>query len=83
MMRIKHNLIKSLTHAMNRKMGLLLKHLGKHKIGEYDDEHIRKHIRSPHTRGSSPYGGSHPSYEFTNGLYNNLGKMNLGSNSIA
>ena len=36
-----------------------------------------------HTKGSSPYGGSHQFDEFTNGLYDNLGKMNLGSNSIA
>ena len=57
-------------------MDLLLKHLGKHEISEYVDETVRTHVRSPNTRGSSPY-------EFTNGLHDNLGKMNLGSNSIA
>ena len=59
------------THAINQKMDLLLKHLGKHEIGEYVDETVRTHIR-----GSSPS-------EFTNVLHNNLGNMNLGSNSIA
>ena len=57
-------------------MDLLLKHLGKHEIGEYVDETVRTQVRSPHIRGASPY-------EFTNGLHDNLGKMNLGSNSIA
>ena len=62
-------------------MDLLLKHMGKHEIGEYVDETIRTHVRSPHVR--SPHvRGSSPS-EFTNGLHDNLGKMNLGSNSIA
>ena len=56
-------------------MDLLLKHLGKHEIGEYVDEIVRTHVRSPHIRGSSPF-------EFSNGLHNNLDKMNLGSNSI-
>ena len=64
-------------------MDLLLKHLGRHEIGEYVDEPVRKHVGSPHTRGSSPFGGSHQSNEFTNGLHDNLGKMNWGSNSIA
>ena len=41
-------------HTMNRKIDLLLKHLGKHEICEYVDEPIRKHVRSPHTGGSSP-----------------------------
>ena len=71
------------THAMNRKMNLLLKHLGKYDIGEYVDETVRKHVGSTHTRGSSPLRGSHQFDEFTNGLHDNLGKMNLGSNSIA
>ena len=71
------------THAMNRKIDLLLKHLGKREIGEYVDETIRKHVGSTHTRGSSPSVGSHQYDEFTNGLHDNLGKMNLGSNSIA
>ena len=64
-------------------MDLLLKHLGKHKIGEYVDETIRTHIGSPHIRGSSPFGDSHQSNELTNGLHDNLGKMNFGSNSVA
>ena len=64
------------THAINQKMDLLLKHLGKYEIGEYVDETVRTHVRSPHIRGSSPF-------EFTNGLHDNLSKMNLGSNSIA
>ena len=38
---------------------------------------------SPHTRGLSPFGGSQESDEFTNGLHDNIGKMNLGSHSIA
>ena len=71
------------THAMNRKMDLLLKHLGKHEIGEYVDESVRKHIGSTHTEVSSSSGGSHQYDEFTNGLHDNLGKMNLGSNSVA
>ena len=29
------------THAINQKMDLLLKHFGKHKIGEYVDEIVR------------------------------------------
>ena len=64
-------------------MDLILKHLGKHEICEYVDETARKHIGSTHTRGSSPFGGSHQYDEFTNDLHDNLGKMNLGSNSIA
>ena len=68
---------------MNRKMDLLLKHLGKHEIGEYVDENFRKHIGSTHAWGSSSSRGSHQYDEFTNGLHDNLGKMNLGSNSIA
>ena len=71
------------THAMNRKMDLLLKRLGKHEICEYVNEPVRKHVESPHTEGSSPPGGSHQSDEFTNGLHDNLGKMNLGRNLIA
>ena len=67
------------TQAMNRKMDFLLKHLGKHEIGEY----VRKHVGLTHARSSSPSGGSHQSDEFTNGLHDDLGKMNLGSNSIA
>ena len=63
-------------------MDLLLKHLGKHEISEYVDETVITHIGSPHTRGLSPSRGSHQSDEFTNGLHDNLGKMNLGSNSI-
>ena len=70
------------TYAINRKMDLFLKHLGKHKIGEYVDETVRKHCGLTHTRGLSPSGDSHQSNEFTNGLHDNLGKMNLGSNSI-
>ena len=57
-------------------MDFLLKHLGNHEIVEYVDETIRTHVGSPHIRGSSPS-------EFTNGLYDSLGKINLGSNSIA
>ena len=57
-------------------MDLILKHLGKHEISEYVDENFRTHVRSLHIRGSSPF-------EFTNGLHDNLGKMNLDSNSIA
>ena len=68
--------IKQQTHAINQKMDLLLKHSGKHEIGEYVDKTIRAHIGSPHVRGSSPS-------EFTNGLHDNLGNMNLGSNSFA
>ena len=49
-------------------MYFLLKHLGKHEIGEYVDEIVRTHVGSPHIRGSSPY-------EFTNGLYNNLDNL--------
>ena len=64
------------THAINQKMDLLLKHFGKHEIGAYVDEIVRTHVGSPHVRGSSPS-------EFTNDLHDNLGKMNLGSNSIA
>ena len=55
---------------MNQKMDLLLKHLGKHEIGEYVDETVRKHVGSTHV------GGSHQSDEFPNGLHDNLGKMN-------
>ena len=58
-------------------MDLLLQHLDKHEIGEYVDEYVRKHVGSPHI------GGSPQSNEFTNGLHNNPGKMNFGSNSIA
>ena len=64
-------------------MDLLLKHLGKHEIGKYVDETVRKHVGSPHTGGLSPSEDSHQSDEFANGLHDNLGKMNLGSNSIA
>ena len=64
-------------------MDLLLKHLGKHEIGEYVNETVRKHIGSPHTGGLSPFEGSHQYDEFVNGLHDNLGKINLGSNSIA
>ena len=64
-------------------MDFLLKHLGKHEIDEYVDETVRKHIGSTHAWGSSTFGGSHQSDEFTNGLHDNLGKMNLGSNSMA
>ena len=38
------------THAINQNMDLLLKHLGKHEIGEYVDENVRKHVGSTHTR---------------------------------
>ena len=64
-------------------MDLLLKHLGKHEIGKYVDEIVRKHVGSPHTRGLSPSEGSHQYDEFENGLHDNLGQMNLGSNFIA
>ena len=67
------------THVMNQKMDLLLKHLGKHEIGEYVDETVRKQVWSTHTGGSSPSGGSHQYDEFLNCLHDNLGKMNLGS----
>ena len=66
-----------------KKMDLLLKHLGKHEIGDYVDETVRKHVGSPHTGVLSPSGGSHQSDEFINGFNENLGKMNLGSHSIA
>ena len=36
-----------------------------------------------HSGGLSPYGGSHQYDEFTNSLHDNLGKMNLGSHSVA
>ena len=64
-------------------MDLLLKHLGKHEIDEYVDETVRKHIGLTHAGGSSHSGGSPQSDELTNGLHDNLSKMNLGSNSIA
>ena len=57
-------------------MNLLLKHLGKHEICEYVDKIVITHVGSPNIRGSGPS-------EFTNGLHENLGKMNLCSNSIA
>ena len=41
--------LKQQTHALNRKMDLLLKHLDKHEIGEIVDETIRKHVESSHT----------------------------------
>ena len=47
------------TYAINQKMDLLLKYLGKHEIGEYVDETVKTHVGSPHTRGLSPFGGSH------------------------
>ena len=47
------------THAINKKMDLLLKHLGKHEIGEYVNETIRKHAGSPHIGGLSHSEGSH------------------------
>ena len=46
--------IEQQTHAINQKMDLLLKHLGKHEIGENVDETVRKHVGSPHTGGLSP-----------------------------
>ena len=64
-------------------MDLLLKHLDKHEIGEYVDGTIRKHVESTHTGGSSHSGGSSQYDELTNGLHDNMGKMNLGSNLIA
>ena len=66
------------THAINKKMDLLLKHLGKHEISDYVDETVRKHVGSPHTRGLSPSRGSHQYDAFVNGLHENLGQMNLG-----
>ena len=39
------------THAINQKMDLLLKHLGKHEIGEYVDETVRTGVGSPHIKG--------------------------------
>ena len=57
------------THTINKKMNLLLKHLGKHEIGEYVDETIRTYVGSPRIRGSSLSGGSHQSNELTNGLH--------------
>ena len=74
---------KQQTHAINRKMNLLLKHLGKHEIIEYVDETVRKLVGLTHTGGSSPSRGSHQYDEFPNGLHDNLGKMHLCSNSIA
>ena len=64
-------------------MDLLLEHLGKHEIGEFVDETVKKPIGSTHIGASSPFGGSHQFDEFPNGLHDNLGKMNLGSNSIS
>ena len=66
------------THAINKKMDLLLKHMGKHEISDYVDETVRKHVESPHTGGLSPSRGSHQSDAFVNGLHENLGQMNLG-----
>ena len=43
---------------------------------------LEKHVGSTHTRGSSPFGGSHQFDELTTGMHDNLGKMNLDSNSI-
>ena len=72
------------TNSCNKsKNGLAFKTLGKHEIGEYADETVRTHVGSPHIRGSSPSGSSHQYDELTNGLHDNLGKMNLGSNSVA
>ena len=71
------------THAINKKMDLILKHLGKHEIGDYVDETVRKHVGSPHTGDLSPSRGSHQYDEFVNDLHDNLGKMNLGSHSIS
>ena len=70
------------THAINQKIDMLLKHLGKHEICEYVDENVRKHVGSTHSGGLSHSGGSPQSNELTNGFHDNLGKMNLGSNSI-
>ena len=72
----RQSVLEQQTHAINKRMDLLLKHLGKHETGEYVDETVRTHIGSPHIRGSSPS-------EFTNVLHDNLGNMNLGSNSIS
>ena len=66
------------THAINKKMDLLLKHMGKHEISDYVNETVRKHVESPHTGGLSPSRGSHQSDAFVNGLHENLGQMNLG-----
>ena len=71
------------THSINKKIDLLLKHLGKHEIGEYVDETVRTHVGSPHIRGLSPSSGSLQSGELTNGLHDNLGEMILGNNSVA
>ena len=68
------------THAINQKMDFLLKHLGKHEIGEYVDETVRKHVGSTHIRSSRHFAGSPLSDELINGLHDNQGKMNLGSN---
>ena len=43
--------LKQQTHARNQKMDLLLKHLGKHEIGEYVNETVKKHVGRPHTLG--------------------------------
>ena len=75
--------LKQKTHALNRKMDFLLKHLGKHEIGEIVDKSVRKHVGLTNTGGSSPSGGSHPFDEFTNGLHDNLGKIDLGNSSIS
>ena len=79
----RQSVIEQQTHAINKKMDLLLKHLGKHEIGEYVDETVRTHIGSPHIRGSSPSGVSHQSNDLTNGLHDNLGQMHLGNNLVA
>ena len=72
------------TNSCNKsKNGFAFTTLGKHEIGKYVDETVRKHIGSTHIEGSSHSGGSPQYDELTKSLHDNLGKMNLGSNSIA
>ena len=66
--------LKQQNHAINKKMDMLLKHLGKHEIGDYVDETVRKHVGSPHIGGLSPSRGSHQSDEFVNGLAGHFGR---------
>ena len=45
--------------------------MGKHEIGEYVGDTIRKHVGLTHTGGLSHSGSSPQSDELTNGLHDN------------
>ena len=45
----RQSVLEQQTYAINKKMDLLLKHMGKHVIGEYVDETVTTHVSSPHT----------------------------------